>query len=70
MQLNILQPGTFWIDDIREPPDDSWYWIKNVFGLEHFFYYLQNKYLIITEISFDHDLGNKFGKMNGYHVAG
>ncbi len=40
-----------WIDDIREPPDESWCWVKSseeamcMFGAD------------VTEISFDHDLG-------------
>lgn len=43
-----------WLDDIRQPPDNSWTWAKNAYlcaGL-----LLVNDW-DVTEISFDHDLG-------------
>jgi hypothetical protein len=54
-----------WLDDIRTPPDKSWTWIKTsqecleVIGRE------QGE---ITEISFDHDLGEE-SLDTGYAVA-
>jgi hypothetical protein len=41
-----------WIDDLRQPPDDSWVWLKT---LDEAFYVVANNDLEI--ISFDHDLG-------------
>lgn len=55
-----------WIDDVREPPDETWHWVKTsddaikimlvgVYAGEPF-----------REISFDHDLG---GDDDAYNVA-
>jgi hypothetical protein len=42
-----------WLDDIRQPPDDSWYWAKDAHDA---WYQLQTGE--VTIISLDHDLGN------------
>jgi hypothetical protein len=43
-----------WIDDLREPPDATWTWVKSsadaLLCIKHFA-------SDISEISFDHDLG-------------
>lgn len=60
-----------WLDDIRNPPDESWVWAKNV-------WYVIG--LLITgnveHISFDHDLGwdntkdDAWNQQNdGYYLA-
>lgn len=50
-----------WLDDIREPPDDSWVWVKSVKVCIALL--ATNMY---NEISFDHDLGEE---ENGNDVA-
>lgn len=56
-----------WIDDIRTPPSDDWVWVKTyaqaieaLLGED-----------VVTEISFDHDLGDGQGEeeKTGAHVA-
>lgn len=44
-----------WLDDIRQPPDESWVWIQNA---ESFRVWVQCDPNGITHISFDHDLGD------------
>lgn len=44
-----------WLDDIREPPDPSWEWAKNADAFSAIFY---GNLPVVTEISFDHDLGD------------
>lgn len=43
-----------WIDDLRDPPDATWHWVKTsadaLLCLKHFA-------SDISEVSFDHDLG-------------
>jgi hypothetical protein len=51
-----------WLDDVRPPPDLSWTWINNAPAA-----YNAVLQLDIDEISFDHDLGDKF--MTGYTIA-
>lgn len=45
-----------WIDDKHSPPDDTWLWAKNSYDA---FRIIQEHMRtdLITEISFDHDLG-------------
>lgn len=44
-----------WIDDIRTPPDGTWFWAKSSRqALDYIYWYLFD----LTEISFDHDLGD------------
>ena len=52
-----------WLDDERDPPDESWVWVDNAKSA-----IAMLNTLDVTEISLDHDLGdeNIFG--NGYHV--
>jgi hypothetical protein len=45
------------LDDIRQPYDDSWVLARSVNDFKHLV--INNK---ITEISFDHDLGEKDGQ--------
>ncbi len=42
-----------WIDDFREPPDDSWVWAKTVLDA-----FLEWEYNIVEEVAFDYDLGH------------
>jgi molecular chaperone DnaK (HSP70) len=41
-----------WIDDLRDPPDDTWIWAKTSTEALHALATRQ-----VTEVSFDHDLG-------------
>tara|TARA_Y100000310_G_C20626034_1_gene785928 strand:+ start:520 stop:819 length:300 start_codon:yes stop_codon:yes gene_type:complete len=50
-----------WLDDIRHPPDTSWYWVRTY---EEVVRYLAK--WPVTEISLDHDLGVS---KTGYDVA-
>lgn len=44
-----------WLDDIREPLDETWTWVKSA----HEFAKLLDEYEgVIEEISFDHDLAS------------
>jgi hypothetical protein len=43
-----------WLDDLREPPDESWTWMKNSADALEF---LEDNEGKITEVSLDHDLG-------------
>lgn len=50
-----------WLDDIRKPPDNSWKWYKKAVLA-----YYMIAIGIVTEISFDHDLGRGY---TGYWLA-
>lgn len=52
-----------WLDDIREPPDSEWVWIKDAQECANYVYFNRKN---IDFISFDHDLGTSF---TGYDVA-
>jgi hypothetical protein len=55
-----------WVDDTREPPDDTWIWAKKI---SEAWRYLQN--VIPSIISLDHDLGEPepgYGMENGYDL--
>lgn len=62
-----------WIDDVRQPPDESWTWVKSVDEAK--IYYTQctrpyhNVYVTpaITEISLDHDAGD-YASMGGDYI--
>lgn len=57
-----------WLDDIRQPPDDSWMWCKSASDFTATFTSWHDK---ITEISFDHDIAsyNYVGdEITGYHM--
>jgi hypothetical protein len=41
-----------WVDDLRLPPDDTWWWAKTSKRALAFLYYPG-----VTEMSLDHDLG-------------
>jgi len=41
-----------WVDDVREPPDDTWVWVNHPTIA---IWFLKNH--LITEMSLDHDLG-------------
>lgn len=43
-----------WLDDERNPPDNTWLHTKHVYQAWHFI-----KNGIVNEISFDHDLGER-----------
>ena len=51
------------LDDIREPPDDSWFVCRTYRECEKYILYYHET---IEEISFDHDLGED---KTGYDVA-
>lgn len=51
-----------WLDDVREPPDNSWTWVKNAGEATEKI--ASSK---VTHISFDHDLGDFIA--TGYDVA-
>jgi len=47
-----------WVDDIREPPDDSWVWVKNFDQFKRQIMIVHGYYkLPVDVISFDHDSG-------------
>lgn len=46
-----------WIDDVREPPDDSWLWAESSAHALAYFEYHRHSGDPCVEISFDHDLG-------------
>lgn len=51
-----MEMGTkIWLDDIRLPPDESWFWVKNFNDLNQL---LNDEHLEVEVISFDHDLGD------------
>ena len=50
-----------WLDDIRHPPDTSWWWVRTY---EEAVEYLQRWQVV--EVSLDHDLGTQ---RTGYDVA-
>ena len=52
------------LDDIRTPPDSSWLVVRSV---ENFQDTVLGRSIPITEISFDHDLGDKVP--DGYDAA-
>lgn len=58
-----------WLDDLREPPDSSWIWRKDVMGCLRLIKTLlaapKGDQEILT-IDFDHDLGED---LTGYTVA-
>lgn len=43
-----------WLDDVREPPDETWNWVR---GSQAAIALLQSPRESVTEISLDHDLG-------------
>ena len=47
-----------WIDDLREPPDDSWAWVKSSGQARGAMVLCAKMRTPVTEISFDHDLGD------------
>lgn len=50
-----------WLDDERQPPDESWDWHKDILFA---FQFIRNG--IVDEISLDHDLGE--GQPTGYDL--
>lgn len=50
-----------WLDDVRNPPDDSWTWVKN--KSEAIPLLMSGD---VTHVSFDHDLGEIH---TGYDLA-
>ena len=61
METNGQTMIKLWLDDIRNPPDELWTWVKTYD--EALEYITKN---VVSEISFDHDLGTK---LTGYSVA-
>jgi len=55
-----------WIDDVRRPPDKSWYWAKTSEDAIHAINVGIYSGMVYREISFDHDLG---GDDTAYRVA-
>jgi hypothetical protein len=53
-----------WLDDVREPPDSSWVWTKNV---SETVLLLQTR--TVDEMSLDHDLGDESVVGKGYDVV-
>jgi len=53
-----------WLDDVRNPPDDTWVWCKTT---EHAFACILENNNKIEHVSFDHDLGHP--KLDGYWLA-
>lgn len=52
-----------WIDDVREPPSDEWTWAKTLAeAMDH----IQSP-TGVKEISFDHDLGEKYKADDGWY---
>ena len=52
-----------WIDDIKQPPDETWIWAKSYKTAVLFILKYKDK---IAHISFDHDLGEE---KTGYDIA-
>jgi hypothetical protein len=46
-----------WIDDLRDPPDESWTWVKDSASAMGVVALAHSNGLPLEEISFDHDLG-------------
>lgn len=56
-----------WLDDVRQPPDETWTWVKNAHEFGTTFQYHAPW---ITEISFDHDIASydlHGNEITGYH---
>lgn len=56
-----MKPHKIWLDDQIPPPDDSWYWHKEILFV---FQFTRNG--VVDEISLDHDLGD--GIPTGYDL--
>lgn len=46
-----------WLDDLREPPDKTWAWVKSVEEFEILIRQVKAEKLTIEMASLDHDLG-------------
>jgi len=57
-------PVKLYIDDVRNPPDDSWVVARTAKDAIE----ILDSGLVISEISFDHDLGEA-SELTGYDVA-
>lgn len=61
-----------WLDDLRNPPDSSWHWVKNPLEAMGILIWLSVHHEEhLTAISFDHDLGCTYcgQEITGYNVA-
>lgn len=62
-----------WIDDVRQPPDKSWTWVKSGYEAKLFYILRTRAYndihvtRSITEISLDHDAGD-YANMGGDYI--
>lgn len=58
------------LDDIRQPPDDTWILVRTYQGAADV---ITNNYNQITDISLDHDLGGEYDghtvHKSGYDIA-
>jgi hypothetical protein len=59
-----MKEGRIWLDDLRDPPDETWLWVKTPSEAIRLL-----ELGTVAEISFDHDLGfDGKREMTGYEV--
>ena len=62
-----MKVAKIWIDDIREPPSDSWWICRSVIAAKTTIKTLEEKNYIIEVISIDHDAGD-YACLGGYYI--